>query len=118
MAFWRSKITEEMVKKATEGYTKACSYPLLANARFEGDFVHSNWSQKCPEIGKKRSFARIFGGTGNSTLPLKYENGESQTIFGKDLQVILSVFSQNRFEVKKFVKFLGDSQQIEKFQRR
>ena len=68
MSFWRSKITDELVKKATDGYIKATSIPTIVSGRFEpktnndvnNGIIKSIWSQKSPEIGKSRQFARIF----------------------------------------------------------
>lgn len=94
MSFWRSKITEEMVKKATEGYSKACSLALLSNAKFSKNLIDSTWSQKCPEIGKKRSFHKIFSPHQNSgilaSMPIKNEATESISASKNDLEITIS----------------------------
>lgn len=102
MAFWRNKITEEMVKKASAAYVEACSYPTLTNARFEatsnGDLmVRSTWSQTSPEIGKKRQFARFFslstsggGSQIGTTMPIRSEAVEAVSAFKNETEIVLS----------------------------
>ena len=61
MSFWRSKLNEEIIKKAKDGYVNACSFPVITDARFlKNGIVNSTWSQKSPELGKKRQFSKLF----------------------------------------------------------
>ena len=60
MAFWRPKITEEMVKKARDGYIKASNIPTLTSAKIESGFVKATWSQKSLDISKKRNFSKLW----------------------------------------------------------
>ena len=79
MAFWRPKITEEMVKKARDGYIKASSIPTLTSARIEEGYVKTCWSQKSLDIGKKRTFSKLWN-LDNLSSPsnlIRNENSES-----------------------------------------
>ena len=101
MSFWRSKITDDLVKKATEGFIKAHSIPVVVSGRFEPKTNDANdgiiktvWSQKSPEIGKKRQFVSTFGmssGTqiGNS-MPILAEAAESMSIYKNGFEIVLS----------------------------
>ena len=76
MSFWRSKLNEEIIKKAKDGYVNACSFPVITDARFlKNGIVNSTWSQKSPELGKKRQFAKLFSlspPTSLTSFPLRY----------------------------------------------
>ena len=76
MSFWRSKLNEEIIKKAKDGYVNACSFPVITDARFQKNgIVNSTWSQKSPELGKKRQFAKLFSlspPTSLTSFPLRY----------------------------------------------
>ena len=76
MSFWRSKLNEEIIKKAKDGYVNACSFPVITDARFlKNGIVNSTWSQKSPELGKKRQFAKLFSLSPPASLtsfPLRY----------------------------------------------
>ena len=79
MAFWRPKITEEMVIKARDGYIKASSIPTLTSARIEEGYVKTAWSQKSLDIGKKRTFSKLWN-LDNLSSPsnlIRNENNES-----------------------------------------
>ena len=123
MSFWRSKITEELVKRTTDGLTKSYSIPSVVNGRFEiksnnagisDGIIKSIWSQRSPEIGKKRQFAKIFGissGTAiGSSMPLLMEAAESLSIFKNGREIVISKvnydFRKNIYiSYTQFVKF-------------
>ena len=96
MSFWRSKIVnEEIIKKAKEGYTKACSIPTITDARFQKNgLVNTTWCQKSPEIGKKRQFSKIFSVPPLSpscimSIPLRTESTESISTFGDGIEIVI-----------------------------
>ena len=92
MAFWRPKITEEMVKKAREGYIKASSIPTLTSAKIEEGFVKTTWSQKSLDLGTKRTFSKLWNLdhlSQPSTL-IRNENGESLTRYKNGQTVCIS----------------------------
>ena len=87
-----------MVKKASDGYIKACSFPAVTSARFEAGsnaLLTATYSQKCPEIGKKRQFSKIFSTTQTgqvlATMPMRGEATDSISAHGKnDVSVTIS----------------------------
>ena len=102
MSFWRSKITEELVKRTTDGFIKSHSIPSIVNGRFEiksndatrDGVIKSIWSQKSPEIGKKRQFAKIFrmssGSPIGASMPLLMETTESLSAFKNGREIVIS----------------------------
>ena len=101
MSFWRNKITDALVKRATDGYVEACTYPTISSARFQKEhLIHSVWSQKSPEIGKKRLFSKLFAlspaGSESTCLgstPIRHEESESISAFGTDKDLVISKVS-------------------------
>ena len=116
MSFWRSKITEELVKRTTDGFIKSHSIPSIASGRFEiksnektretrDGIIKSIWSQKSPEIGKKRQFAKIFGMSSGSpigaSMPLLMETTESLSVFKNGREIVISKVKNFNFTKKK-----------------
>ena len=54
MSFWRSKLNEEIIKKAKDGYVNACSFPVITDSK------KMALSTQLHELGKKRQFSKLF----------------------------------------------------------
>lgn len=101
--FWRSKVKEDYVKLATGKFAESCGFPDLLSARVDKLNTELNqalfktvWSQDSPELGKKRTFVRMF--SENSHLssftccskPIQLESGERLAAFNDDFEVIIT----------------------------
>ena len=69
MSFWRSKLNEEIIKKAKDGYVNACSFPVITDSK------KMALSTQLHELGKKRQFSKLFSISPPASLtsfPLRY----------------------------------------------
>ena len=89
-----------MVRKATEGYIKACTFPNLSGARFQlsnSEIIHSTWCQKSPDIGKKRQFSKVHLGSNLSfSNPSRNESLESISAYGDNKEIVISKIKNHK----------------------